>query len=128
MPLYRNYRVCHGFWLKKRDQYFWVSLDHFWWDYHFWGIWGSNKKLPRGWNQTAIRKINQIKLVQICEMLCMILCLQVFQKIGNILCQFHQTFFAKQKVAGAQCLPKKLLFNFTSLLPHPLRKFAKSLC
>jgi len=28
-------RVCHGSWLLKRDDYFWVTIDHFWSEHHF---------------------------------------------------------------------------------------------
>jgi len=29
-------KVCHGFRLTKRDDYFWVDFDHFWIERYFW--------------------------------------------------------------------------------------------
>jgi len=29
------YKVCHGFRLTKRDDYFWVDFDHFWIEHYF---------------------------------------------------------------------------------------------
>ncbi len=32
-----KYRVFHGFWLRKWDDYFWVNFDHFFIKHHFSG-------------------------------------------------------------------------------------------
>jgi len=52
----RSYRVCHGFRLTKRNDYFWVDFDHFWIEHYFWRQLGiidnllePKTKLPSGY-------------------------------------------------------------------------------
>ena len=39
------YRVCHRFWLTKRDDYFWVDFDHIRIEQYFWRQLGQYWKL-----------------------------------------------------------------------------------
>jgi hypothetical protein len=52
------YRVRHRFGLTKRDDYFWVSFDHFWIERYFLGKWVMVK---------SVSSHEQVSLVQICE-------------------------------------------------------------
>ncbi len=50
------YRLCHGFRLTKRDDYFWVDFDHFWIKQYFWRQLGQYWNLTRALNWTTIGK------------------------------------------------------------------------
>ena len=62
-----DYRVCHGFRLTKRDDYFWVTFDHFWSKHHFFEAAGALVEISSSLQSS---NHNQVKLAQIRETHC----------------------------------------------------------
>jgi hypothetical protein len=63
-PLNLSYRVCHGFKLTNRDNYFWVDFDRFYIEPRFLRLLGEYLKLARALNRTTIRKFSLPKPVK----------------------------------------------------------------
>ena len=60
--LHSTYRVCRGYRLMKRDDYFWVNSDHFWSKHHFFEAAGAVVEIS---SSLWIINFNQVKLAQI---------------------------------------------------------------